>query len=60
MTVASDNAGELTASQLEAASRSVAKIRRAAIREVMGEAPMTPEAAVAAWRRLQDSRKSQP
>lgn len=60
MTIASDNAGDLTASQLEASRRAVARIRRAAIREVMSEPPMTVQAAVAEWHRLQDSRKSQP
>ena len=60
MTIASDNADDLTAGQLERGKRLVAKLRRAAFREVMAEPPMTPAAAVATWHRLQDSRKSQP
>jgi hypothetical protein len=60
MTVACDNADDLTAGQLERSQRLVAKIRRAAIREAMAEPAMTPAAAVATWRRLQDFRKSQP
>lgn len=60
MTIASDNADDLTGGQLERGKRAIAKIRRSAFREVMAEAPITVEAATAAWRRLQDSRKSQP
>ena len=60
MTVASDNADDLTAGQLERGKRLIAKIRRAAFREVMGEAPMTRAAAVAAWDALQAGRRAEP
>jgi hypothetical protein len=59
MTVASDNADDLTAGQLERGKRLVAKLRRAAFREAMGEPPMTPAAAVAAWDALQAGRRAE-
>ena len=59
MTVASDNAADLTAGQLERGKRLVAKLRRAAFREVMAEAPISVEAAVAAWRDLQTGRRAE-
>lgn len=60
MTAASDNADDLTASQLERGNRLVAKIRRAAFLEVMAEPPKTPEAALAAWHALQNSQHPKP
>lgn len=50
MTVASDNADELSAAQLERHRRAVSKVLREAMLEVIAEPPITLAEAVARFR----------